>query len=163
VCTYLVRRDSSNCSAVRRSPFVLRNAARCNSHLDHILQMVEPARGTEASDHDPWGVYATAWELGWATNTPPQSCTALPTSYSTARKRCHECHTVVRAPSSAARAAMGHWGNAPTSRGWWGTAWSPSGAKDSPQQPHSALPTHRIRGFKRFGWSYGGVHTIFSS
>ena len=87
--------------------------AKCNSHLIHILEMVEPARGTKASAHGPWGVYATAWELGWATNTPLQSCTALPTPYSTAQMRCQECRIVVCAQSSAARAAMGHWGNYP--------------------------------------------------
>ena len=82
--------------------------------------MVEPARGTKASAHGPWGVYATAWELGWATNTPLQSCTALPTPYSTAQMRCQECRIVVCAQSSAARAAMGHWGNYPHTPGMAG-------------------------------------------
>ena len=55
--------------------------AKRNSHLDHIREMVELARDTKASAHSPWGAYATAWVLGWATNTapyyantPPQSC-----------------------------------------------------------------------------------------
>ena len=43
--------------------------AKCNSHLVHILEMVELARDTKASAHSPWGVYPTAWVLGWATNT----------------------------------------------------------------------------------------------
>ena len=47
--------------------------------------MVEPARGTKASAQAPWDVYATAWELGLANNTPPQSYMALPTPYSTVR------------------------------------------------------------------------------
>jgi hypothetical protein len=36
---------------------------------------------------------------------------------------------------------MEHGGNATTSQGWQDTAWSPSGAKHPPPQPHSALPT----------------------
>ena len=160
-CTtaYLVRRDYANCAAIRRSPFAPRNAAKCNSHLVHILEMVEPARGTKASAHGPWGVYSTAWELEWATNTPQQPCTALPTPYSTARMR------VVR------------WGAhhllqlGPP----WGLGAMPLCPRDGralighlrgPNTPHHnriRRCRHRIRRYRvTVRVSYGGVHTIFS-
>ena len=153
--------------------FVVRNSrhemhAKCNSHLIHILEMVEPARGTKASAHGPWGVYATAWELGWATNTPLQSCTALPTPYSTAQMRCQECRIVVCAQSSAARAAMGHWGNYPHTPGMAGHCLVTLGG-----HTHTSTTTfgvahtcrHCIRCELRSAVRvpYGGVHIIFSS
>ena len=123
--------------------------AKCNSHLIHILEMVEPARGTKASAHAPWGVYATAWELGWATNTPLQSCTALPTPYSTAQMRCQECRIVVCAQSSAARAAMGHWGNYPHTPGMAGHCLVTLGKAHKHHHDHIWRCRHRIR--LRFG------------
>ena len=111
---YLVDRDFANCTAIRRSQFAHEMHAKRNSHLVHILEMVELARDTKASAHSPWGVYATAWVLRWATNT-------LLTPYrSRARRSPHQfgrswvvrgCRTVVCTSSSAARAAMGHWAN----------------------------------------------------
>ena len=55
----------------RNSPFAVRarNAPKRKSHLVHMLEMVELARDTMASAHSPWGVHATAWVLGWASNT----------------------------------------------------------------------------------------------
>ena len=117
--------------------------------------MVEPARGTKASAHGPWGVYATAWELGWATNTPTQSCMALLTPYSTAQMRCQECRTVVCAQSSAARAAMGHWGQCPHIPGMAGHCLvTLLGGTHTHHHDHiySVLPIHHIRRFElRFG------------
>ena len=133
--------------------------AKCNSHLIHILEMVEPARGTKASAHGPWGVYATAWELGWATNTPLQSCTALPTPYSTAQMRCQECRIVVCAQSSAARAAMGPWGNAPMPQGWQGTAWSPWGPHT---HNHNHIQRSRLR-IRRFELRFGCCTVVCTS
>ena len=149
----------------RNSPFAVR-ATKCSqmqftssSHTSNILEMVEPARGTKASAHGPWGVYSTAWELEWATNTPQQPCTALPTPYSTARMR------VVR------------WGAhhllqlGPP----WGLRAMPLCPRDGralighlrgPNTPHHnriRRCRHRIRRYRvTVRVSYGGVHTIFS-
>jgi hypothetical protein len=75
------------------------------------------------------------------TQTPQRPHSALPTPCIRRFELRFGCHTVVWTPSSAARVAMGHGGNATTSQGWQDTAWSPSGAKHPQPQPHSALPT----------------------
>ena len=121
--------------------------------------MVEPARGTKASAHGPWGVYSTAWELEWATNTPQQSCTALPTPYSTARMcvvRWGAHHLLQLGPP-------------------WGLGAMPLCPRDGralighlrgPNTPHHnriRRCRHRIRRYRvtlTVRVSYGGVHVI---
>ena len=113
---YLVDRDFANCSAIRRSQFAHEMHAKRNSHLVHILEMVELVRDTKASAHSPWGVYATAWVLRWATNT-------LLTPYrSRARRSPHQfgrswvvrgCRTVVCTSSLHLQQLGPPWGTAP--------------------------------------------------
>ena len=75
------------------------------------------------------------------TQTPQRPHSALPTPCIRRFELRFGCHTVVWTPSSAARVAMGHGGNATTSQGWQDTACSPWGGTHTPPQPHSALPT----------------------
>ena len=84
-----VSRSSRSRELRRNSPFAVR-ATKCSQMQFTSSSHTKDGRagkGHQGKCPCPWGVYSTAWELEWATNTPQQPCTALPTPYSTARMR----------------------------------------------------------------------------
>ena len=143
----------------RNSPFAVRarNAPKRRSHLVHMLEMVELARDTMASAHSPWGVHATAWVLGWASNTllTPHRSRAQRSEHRFGRSWVvRRCRTVVCTSSSAARAAMGHWANMPPCPGITCHCLFTLGDHTHHHRSHTQRRRHHIR---RFELRYGGV------
>jgi hypothetical protein len=91
--------------------------------------------------------------LWWASHTPPQSHTALPTPYSTMQIAGRVSYGVVCMPSAAARAAMGHWGQYPHAPWRWkDITWGGPHTPPCKALDQTRRSGHHIRPFElRFG------------
>ena len=116
-----LRGHAHTTTATFGAPDTVFDGSNCGSGVirwcAHHLQQLGPPWGIGGNAPTPQGWQDTAWSPSGGTHTPPQPLSALPTPYSTVRIG---CRSVVCTPSSAARAAMGHWGQCPHTPGMAG-------------------------------------------
>ena len=129
-----VSRFTRSVERQRRSPFAVRptNCSQMQFTSSSHPEMVEPAKGTKAIAHTPWGVYATAWELEVGHSHP----TAVTHSVAdTVFDRSNCSSGVVRWCARHLQQLVPPWGtgvNAPIAQGWQDTALSPWGTTLTP-------------------------------